>query len=232
MNVWLLRRKTTSFAVGHMALAYLIGKPTARALKQNLNMPLILVLSIIPDIDILFGKDGIHRGPTHSIIVALLVFIPAFVLYRKKAIPYFLALASHSAIADFIIGGKLMLLWPLTTQKYGLPEFGINISITSPTNIALEWTLFVAATIIMYKTKDLNTFLQNKKSNLLLAIPIGTVLLPTLASYPLEVPYLLIPPHLFYLILFSTSFLTVLIRTLKKPAKNAKTRLPEQKEQS
>jgi len=216
VNVWLLRRKTTSFAVGHMALAYLLGKPTAKALKQNLNIPLILVLAIIPDIDIFFGKDGIHRGPTHSIITALLVFIPAFVLYRKKATPYFLALLSHSAIGDFLIGGQLMLLWPFTTQKYGLQPFGINIGILSPINVALEWTLFTVATIIMYKTKDLNTFIQNKKSNLLLAIPIGTVLLPTFISYPLTVPYALVPPHLFYLILFSISFLIVIISAVRR----------------
>jgi hypothetical protein len=212
LNVWLLRRKNASFAVGHMALAYLLGKPSAKFLKVNLNVPLILVLSIIPDVDILFGVSELHRGPTHSIIIALLVFIPFFVIYRRKAVPYFVALASHSLIGDFFIGGQLMLFWPLTSQLFGLRELGFYISIWSITNVTLEWTLFVTSTIIMSKTGDLPLFFQNKKSNLLLIIPIITVLLPTFTSYPLQVPIVLMPPHLFYLVLFSISVLIVIFR--------------------
>lgn len=207
---------TTSFAVGHIALAYLLGKSSAKLLKVNLNVPLILVLSIIPDVDILFGVYELHRGPTHSLIFAFIVFIPFFILYRRKAVPYFLALMSHSLIADFIVGGQLMLFWPLTSQLFGLHEFGVYIAINSPVNIALEWALFAVSTIVMFKTGDLSLFFRNKKSNLLLAIPVGTVLLPTLVSYPLQVPLLLMPPHLFYLVLFSISVLIALAGFLKK----------------
>ena len=199
-----------------MALAYLLGKSSARLLKVNLNTPLILVLSIIPDVDILFGVNELHRGPTHSLITALIVFIPLFALYRQKAVPYFLALISHSFIADFLIGGQLMLFWPFTSQLFGLPDFGPYIGIWSPINITLEWTLFALSAIVMFKTGDLSLFFRNKKSNLLLAIPIGTVLLPTFVSYPLQVPLLLMPPHFFYLVLFSISVLTVLAGFLKK----------------
>jgi len=210
LNVWLLRRLTASFAVGHMALAYLLGKSSAKLLKVNLNVPLILVLSIIPDVDILFGVSGLHRGPTHSLIFALLVFIPFFVLYRQKAVPYFLAFASHAAISDFIVGGNIMLFWPLTSQLFGLCDFGFYFSIDSPVNIALECLLFAFSTVVMFKTGDLSLFLRSKKSNLLLAIPVGTVLLPTVVSYPLQVPLLLMLPHLFYLVLFSISVLITL----------------------
>jgi hypothetical protein len=208
--------ENTSFAVGHMALAYLLGKSSAKMLKVNLNIPLILVLSILPDADLLFGVSGLHRGPTHSLIVALIVFIPFFLIYRRKAAPYFLALASHSLIADFLIGGQIMLFWPLTSQLFGLHEFGFYIDIWNPINIALESTLFVISTVVMYKTGDLSLFFHNKKSNLLLAIPIVTVLLPTFVSYPLQVPFLLMPPHFFYLVLFSISVLSVLAGVLKK----------------
>jgi membrane-bound metal-dependent hydrolase YbcI (DUF457 family) len=74
-----------------MALAYLLGKPAAKTLKVNLNIPLILALSIIPDINILFQSfftSEIHRGPTHSVITAMVVFIPFFVLYQQRAIPF------------------------------------------------------------------------------------------------------------------------------------------------
>ncbi|MFB3888048.1 MAG: metal-dependent hydrolase [Candidatus Bathyarchaeia archaeon] len=200
-----------------MALAYLLCKPTAKWLKMNLNIPLIFVLSIIPDVDIVVGAligMEIHRGPMHSVIAALLVFIPFFVAYRKKAVPYFLALVSHSLIGDFFIGGQLQLFWPVTQAEFGFHELGIPwgyIDINSTLNIAIELTLFAGAVVLLAKTKDFRQFFQNKKSNLILAIPIFTVLLPTFAGYPLTVPLLMIPAHLFYLILFSVSVLIALV---------------------
>jgi membrane-bound metal-dependent hydrolase YbcI (DUF457 family) len=196
-----------------MAIAYLLGKGSGRLLKVSFNIPLILTLSIIPDIDIIFQfllNSPMHRGPTHSIVMAILVFIPFFLLYKQKATPYFAALASHSLIGDFFIGGQLQLLWPLSTNEYGLHELGLPyISIYNPVNIALEFTLFAIATIIMFKTRDILRFFRNSKLNLILTIPIFTVLLPTFTSYPLRVPFLLVVPHLFYLLLFSVSVLIV-----------------------
>ncbi len=199
------------FAVGHMALAYLLSKASATRLKVSANLPAILVLSIIPDIDILFGSDEFHRGPTHSAVVALLVFIPLLVAYRKRAVPYFLALLSHGLIGDLIVGGNVQLLWPLSSNSISLTPWLPKIEIDSPINVALELTLFAIATIIMFKTKDLQMFVQDRKSNLLLVIPTFTVLLPTVLGYPLGVPVLLLPPHLFYLALFMIAILEVLL---------------------
>ncbi len=209
------KEEKASFAVGHIALAYLLGKASAKLLKVNLNIPLILVLSIIPDIDILFEPliCGAHRGPTHSIIMAILVFIPFFVLYRQKATPYFAALASHSLIGDFIIGGQIQLLWPLSTNEFGIHELGLPyVNIYNPINIAFEFILFAAALIIMLKTRDLFRFFRNNKLNLILIIPIFTVLLPTFVGYPLQVHTLLVLPHLFYLVVFSFSVLIPIVR--------------------
>ncbi len=202
------------FAVGHMALAYLLSKPTAKKLKTTLNIPAALVLSIIPDIDILAG-EGFHRGPTHSIITAALVFIPIFYVYRKTAAPYFLALISHGAIGDLIVGGKIELLWPIIPTPISISPPLPYIAITSTANVALELTLFAAATIVMLKAGDLRSFLQPHKSNLLLTIPVATVLLPTFLAYPLTVPTALIPTHLFYLILFAISVLIAVIHAIR-----------------
>jgi membrane-bound metal-dependent hydrolase YbcI (DUF457 family) len=203
-----------------MALAYLLGKASAKLLKVNFNIPLILVLSIIPDIDIIFDfllKSEIHRGPTHSIIIAILVFIPFFVLFRQKAVPYFAALASHSLIGDFIIGGQIQMLWPLSTSEFGLAELGFPyINIYNPITIALEFALFAIALIIMLKTRDLLRFFRKSKVNLILVIPIFTVLLPTFASYPISVPIWLVLPHLCYLVVFSISVLIVPMGILRQ----------------
>ena len=171
--------------------------------------------------DLIFMRD-LHRGPTHSIITALIVFIPVFLIYRRKAVPYFIALASHSLIADFFIGGRIELLWPLTSQQCGLHEMGgPPVSIFSLANVLVEWVLFAISIGIMLKNGDLRLFFQSRKSNLLLAIPIVTVLLPTFLSIPLEVPILLVPPHLFYLVLFSVSVLIVLVEFFKKRHPNS-----------
>jgi hypothetical protein len=140
----------------------------------------------------------------HSVLVMLIAFAPFFVVYQKKAVPYFFALVQHALIGDFITSGGagVQLLWPLTTQPYG-----IGIAIRSQTNVGIEWIAFLAALIIMIKTRDITKFFQTHKSHLLLSIPTFTTLLPTLASFPLGVPLLLVPPHIFYTVIFSIAII-------------------------
>jgi len=193
-----------------MALGYIFGKTSAKLLKTDLNLPLALTLSVIPDIDILIPFLE-HRGPTHSIILALLAFIPVLAIYRERAVPYLLAVAQHSIVGDYLIGGGTQLLWPMPT-----PSYGMGLCIHSQTNTALEWTFFLASMAITIKTGDLTRFFQPHHSNLILSVPIFTVLLPTLFSYPLEVPTWLIPPHLVYMCIFAASLLADLPQILKR----------------
>jgi membrane-bound metal-dependent hydrolase YbcI (DUF457 family) len=202
-----------------MSLAYLLGKGSGKALREKVNIPLLMVLSILPDIDIildLLTGSEIHRGPTHSIIVAVAVFIPIFAVYRKKAIPYFLALVSHPLIGDFFIGGNLQLFWPISTTQFGLHELGGPlINIYSSINVLLEITFFLATMLVMYKTGDWKTFFTAKKSNLLLIIPTTTVLLPSTIGYPFDKPLILSQPvlaiaHIIYLALFAYAILATL----------------------
>ncbi|MGE5187458.1 MAG: metal-dependent hydrolase [Betaproteobacteria bacterium] len=150
-----------------------------------------------------------HRGPTHSIFLAVILFIPIFLVYRKHAIPYFLALISHSLIGDFFIGGQLQLFWPFSSDTYGFQQIGpYNTNIYSTINIVLEMTLFVAAIITLYKTRDWKIFFRSNKTNLVLVIPIITVLLPSTIGYPFTTPLIISQPtlamaHIFYLVLFS-----------------------------
>jgi hypothetical protein len=124
------------------------------------------------------------------------------------------ALAQHALIGDFITSGAVgvQLFWPLTKQSYGL-----GIAIRSQTNVGIEWIVFLAAVIIMFKTRDITKFFEAHKSNLLLAIPTFTTLLPTLASFPLGVPLWLVPPHIFYTIIFSAAIILAVSAFLKEP---------------
>jgi membrane-bound metal-dependent hydrolase YbcI (DUF457 family) len=112
-----------SYVVGHFALGYIFGKASAKITKTTINIPIIFMLSVIPDVDIAIEKVTplfYHRGPTHSIIILSLFFIPVFAIYRLKAIPYFLALIQHPLIGDFITAGPVQLLWPFSTGYYGI----------------------------------------------------------------------------------------------------------------
>lgn len=197
------------FAVGHLAFGYVLGKATAKLLKTEINIPLVLTLSIIPDIDLIIPFLE-HRGPTHSIVTAFVAFVPIFAIYNKKAMPYLSALIQHSIIGDLIAGGRVQLLWPLTTGYYGI-EMGIK----SQTNIAIELTIFLTSIILMLKTKDIAKLIQPRNSNLILTIPTFTVLLPTFLNFPLDVPTWLIPPHLVYISIFSASIIVDIFKSTR-----------------
>ena len=197
------------YAVGHLALGYITGKAAGKLLNLEVNVPLLLLASIISDIDLLIpGLE--HRGPTHSLILLTLLFLPLFAIYGKKAIPYFVALMQHSLVGDYVTGG-VQLLWPLTTHIYGVVLEATNI-----TAVLLEWGFFLTSLAIMLKMKDLQMLLQRHPSNLLLSVPVATVLLPTIASFPLSVPLELVVPHLIYLTLFTVSILLDFKYVLRK----------------
>jgi membrane-bound metal-dependent hydrolase YbcI (DUF457 family) len=189
-----------SYAVGHFALGYIFGKTSAKFTKTGINIPIIFVLSVIPDIDIIIGQIiplFYHRGPLHSIMILSALFVPVFIIYRVRAIPYFLALIQHPLLGDFITAGPVQLFWPVSRRYYG-----ILMDIEGPANVSLEWIAFLTVLFIMVKAKDMARFFQPHNSNLILAIPTFTVLLPTFLSIPLDVPVWLIPPHLFFVVLF------------------------------
>jgi membrane-bound metal-dependent hydrolase YbcI (DUF457 family) len=213
------------FAVGHMSIAYLLGKGSGKALHLKPNVALLMVLSILPDIDIAFDfltGAQVHRGPTHSIVVAFLAFIPIFIYYRKRAIPYFLALISHPLIGDFFIGGNLQLLWPISSRSFGLPELtSVYIDIFSTINVALELALFAFAMLVLYKSKDWKAFFRADLVNLVLIIPVATVLLPSTVGYPFTQSLLLSEPllalaHIVYLILFAVAILKALALVFRR----------------
>ncbi|NWF97252.1 MAG: metal-dependent hydrolase [Candidatus Thorarchaeota archaeon] len=206
--------ETRSYAVGHFAFGYILSKSTSTSLKIKLNIPLALALAVIPDVDIFIQKviaTFEHRGPTHSIIMASIVFVPIFIMYRTRAAPYFVALIQHSLVGD-LIAGRSQILWPLTTQNYGS-----NVGIKDPTNIALEWAIFLVSIVVMVKTKDIADLLSRRASNLILIIPTFTVLLPTFMAYPMDVSLALVPPHVAYLVIFLASIIITCRKFLVMP---------------
>ena len=69
--------------------------------------------------------------------------------------------------------------------------------------------------------RQYEVFFKSKKTNLVLIIPIATVLIPSTIGYPFSAPLLLTEPplaiaHLFYLMLFSIAALKTLSYINKK----------------
>ena len=191
-------------------MGYLTGKAAGRLLDLSVNIPLLFLVSIIPDIDLLIPVLR-HRGPTHSIIITILVFLPLATYYGKKTLPYFLAFAQHFLVGDYLTGEGIQLLWPLNSTNY----YGPAIEITGLTNAAIEWILLLTSLLVMQKAKDSSLLFQMHSSNLLLSIPTFTVLLPALLSFPQYVPPALIIPHLIYIVIFAVSILTYFKAFLK-----------------
>jgi membrane-bound metal-dependent hydrolase YbcI (DUF457 family) len=181
------------FAVGHVALGYLTGKAASKLLNVKINIPLLFLVSLLPDIDFLLGLE--HRGPTHSIIVQTIIFIPALLAYKKQAVPVFASLIQHSLLGDLLTGsGGIQLFWPITSQWYGT-----QICITNILSIVLEWSAFLVFLAALWITGDIKRLFQHNPSSLLLTIPVLALILPALLQFPLAVPTALIIPHLILL---------------------------------
>ena len=184
-------------------MGYLTGKGSSKLAKVKVNLPLLLVASVLPDVD-LFFTFVMHRGPTHSIITITVLMIPFFVVYRKQAIPYYAALLSHILIGDFFTAGGAELFWPLSQNLFG----ALDIGMTSLTNMLTESGLFLVTLPIMYKLGDLQTLLKPHNKNWALIIPLGAVLGPLFGvghrpESALPIP--LVFPSLFYVFLFAYS---------------------------
>lgn len=199
------------YLVGHVALGYLLGKAVSKLWKVDVNIPLLYIASVIVDVDISIPSLK-HRGPMHSLIVLTLLFTPLLFMLRGRVIPYFVALIQHPMIGDYLAGGGVRLLWPLTGQSYGLA-----IPIGSPINIAFEWVLFAVSILAMVKMGDLQTVFKLGLLKQALIVLVAAVAFMFIIQTPLGflnphfIPYELIIPYSVYF----TIFVAYAVRSLK-----------------
>lgn len=187
------------FAVGHLALGYMSSKASSKISKTDINLPLIFTLSILPDIDLIFLNSQ-HRGPTHSVVIITLLSLPFFIFYKKKLIPYFVAIIQHSLIGD-LIAGTTQLFWPLSTEWYG-----IDLNMESPIEIVFEWAFFLLFLILIFELRDFKKLFVKNYANLLLILPGVTVGLPLIVTQ--VTPIQLYIPNAFFSIYFFISILS------------------------
>ena len=199
-------------AVGHLALGYITGKIASRLLSVNVNISLLFFASILPDVDFLI--PNLHRGPSHSLVVYAILFVPFFLLFGKKTIIYFVALFQHILLGDFLATGGmagLQLLWPLSSIWYITPFY-----ITQLTDIYLEWTFFLLSMALMLKIKDFRKLFEPHPLNLLLTVPVAMVVFPVFFGFPFYVRKEILIPHFVYLTLLTLSILSTFKFMLNK----------------
>jgi membrane-bound metal-dependent hydrolase YbcI (DUF457 family) len=184
-------------------------------------MPLLLAISVIPDVDLLFGSFMNHRGLTHSIITIGILAIPFFAKYKKAFLPYFAAISSHVFIGDLFTGG-IEFLWPISKTAFGLslPVNSILITFT-------ELTLFCISLPLMYKFKDIQTLFKPSNRNFMLVVCCGAILGPLfwfIEGLYDSISLLLVVPSMIWLSIFAFSLLADLrVKFLTRFSKNYNT---------
>ena len=142
--------------LGASIVAALHPEPT----RRFYSVPLFIgaLLANAADVDFLLvlvaHSKSWHRGPTHSLIFALLACMLFALLLGKRrlreALAYGLAFASHG-ILDYVTskeGGGVELLWPFSAKRVALGWWGLSEvpSRLPPSGIikalALEFGLF------------------------------------------------------------------------------------------
>jgi len=137
------------YLLGHVALGYFAAKTVSRITYENFSIPLIWLVSLLPDIDLLI--PGLqHRGPTHSIIIALLLFTPILIIL-KRGLAYLAALATHTVIGDYFTSYGCQLLWPINTAWMKAP---IPLLLRGINEIYLELILFGSMIVIMFLSRE------------------------------------------------------------------------------
>ena len=184
------------FAVGHIALGYILGTINGKFIGHNPNIPLLWIISLAPDIDFLIPSLQ-HRGPTHSLILVILLMMPLILTRSSKSTPYFAALATHS-VGDYITNGGAQILWPLNAQWYKIKW---ALSITNPLEPLLEVSLFVILVALLFSTKDIKRLIQSKNVSNIYILPLTAILFLSALRYPIPIPSILTLPHLALLII-------------------------------
>lgn len=135
-----------------MALAYLINR-TARVSSRyqsksgQISIVLLFIAAIIPDADFIFHHFIGHHTVTHSIIFWSVAYLPLFLRWRMKILPYYLATLSHIP-GDFLLG-KPPVFYGLWDQPLG-PAYDYAVASLSQAQFMLARSLLDFFTLVLF----------------------------------------------------------------------------------
>jgi inner membrane protein len=132
-------------SIGHVAVGMAAGRAYTKdpALMKK-AMFVFSVVSLWPDADAIAFALGIpyehpfgHRGATHSLVMALVTALVAYVVASREKLPAMrtalfagIVTASHGLLDTMTYGGGkgVALLWPFTNERFWAPFRFIPIS--------------------------------------------------------------------------------------------------------
>ena len=140
------------YPFGHFAVAYFIVYFLGRYVREDYSLPVVLVASVLPDLDVLFSRFIVHRGPTHSVVTMSVLFVVFYVVFRRGVL-YYVALLSHSLIGDYFTAYGIQLFWPMSYRWYRAPS---SLLLTGRELIVVEFGLFVLMIIHIFVVRRKN----------------------------------------------------------------------------
>lgn len=104
------------YFAGHTATAYLVCRPLARVSSPLLLFAATNLLDL--DLDFVFFAFA-HHTTRHSPTFLLAVYAPVFAIFRRRTVPYAIAMFSHFMMDD-ILTGNPQLLFGISDARFGL----------------------------------------------------------------------------------------------------------------
>ena len=150
------------YLLGHASLGFLAARLVNKFTGYRVNVPLVMIVSLLPDLDLLIPSLP-HRGPTHSIILLSLLFIPIIALNRGSLV-YLASLLSHPLIGDYFTSYGCTIFWPLSNHHFKAPVY-LHIPLSMETTI--EFILFIVAAMIIFYDYSRNEAEVSQKSLIL-----------------------------------------------------------------
>jgi len=192
------------FFLGHMAWAYIWAVTFSGKHREKLFIPAVLILGVIPDIDLLLWDLSAHHTFTHSLFFWFVIFAPFLLVFRRKVVPYLVAVVQHFAFGDFFVG-KVMLFWPFSPSY-----FGFYNTLFSVFDVALETGGLLLALGIMYFNGDLKRLLSVDTRNIPLFLPL-LALLTSILFFTVEWPIIPLVAYIWSSPLLTTIFLAHIV---------------------
>jgi hypothetical protein len=135
-----------------MALAYLMNR-TARSSSRyrsksgQISILLLFIAAIVPDADFVFYDLIGHHTVTHSIVFWSVAYLPLFLRWRMKILPYYLATLSH-ILGDLLLG-KPPVFYGLWDQPVG-PAYDYAVANLSQVQFMLARSLLDFSTVVLF----------------------------------------------------------------------------------
>jgi hypothetical protein len=160
-----------------MALAYLVNRTAKvssryRSKAGQVSIILLFIAAIIPDADFIFYEFIGHHTLTHSIVFWSVAYLPLFLRWRMKILPYYLATLSH--ILGDILLGKPPVFYGLWDQSLG-PAYDYAVTNLSRAQFMLARSLLDFSTVVLFlvahkRDSQSNMFQSNRDAYVSLPI--------------------------------------------------------------